>query len=92
MSNLNKDNLRDGYHQRVADKKNYANDTEKYSKKLEIEEAHLLTKLQATFQTEKRMNMILKEVSDSSPVKLKAQKQESNMSQALTQASPTKDE
>ena len=78
MSNLNKDNLRNGYHQRVKDKKDYADATHQHSKKLEIEEAQLLTKLQQTFQTEKRMTVILQETNDLSPVKLKAQKQESN--------------
>lgn len=92
MSNMNKDNLRQNYHQRVADKKSYANQTQQYSKKLELEEAQLLSKLQQTFQTEGRMKVRLQEVSDSSPVKLKAQKQESSASQAMTAASPNQQE
>ena len=92
MSNLNQQNLKSGYENRVRDKKDYAANTNQVSKKLELEEAQLLNKLQKTYQVERHMTEVLNKTSDASPVKqLKAQKQASNISQTPTAASPTKE-
>ena len=79
LSDLNVTNLKGSYEMRVKDKKDYANHTQQISKKLEIEEAQLLNRLQKTYQTEQKMESILKNVSDSSPFvkKVQAQKKES---------------
>lgn len=54
---------------RVKDTHDFANRTEQYSKKLELEEAQLLNKLQKTYQAERHMTDMLKQVSDKSPIK-----------------------
>jgi len=51
MINDNSDNLKNGYEQRVKDKKEYANETNDMSKLLEQEEAMLINRLQQTYQT-----------------------------------------
>ena len=75
MSNMNQQNLKMGYEGRVKDKKEYAAATNQVSKKLELEEAQLLNRLQKTYQAERHMTELLNKTSDASPVKqLKAQK------------------
>lgn len=69
MSNLNQHNLKMGYEGRVKDKKEYANATNQHSKKLELEEAQLLNKLQKTYQQERHMTELLNKTSEASPVK-----------------------
>ena len=79
---MNLSDLKGSYERRVKDKKDYAQETNNISKRLEIEEQQMLNKLQKTYQTERHMTDILNKVCDSSPVKmLKAQKQQSHMSQ-----------
>ena len=49
MSQMNVSSLNEGYQKRVRDKQEWAQATEAYSKKLEVEEAQLLNKLQKTY-------------------------------------------
>ena len=94
MSNMNKQNLKNNYEFRVKEQNEYAKMTQNHAKILEKEEAQLIERLQKTFQTERRMTELYNKISDDSPVKKKlaAQKQTSDMSQAQTEASPTKNE
>ena len=55
---------------RVKEKNDYAMATEQYSKKLEMEEAQMLNRLQKTYQAERHNTELLNKVSDSSPVKM----------------------
>ena len=69
VSAMNVQNLKSGYDYRVQEKKDIARMTEDYNKKLEIEEAQLLNRLQKTYQTERHMTDMLNKVSDASPIK-----------------------
>ena len=55
---------------RVKEKNDYAMATEMYSKKLELEEAQMLNRLQKTYQAERHNTELLNKMNDSSPVKL----------------------
>ena len=74
VSAMNVRSLKGDYEVRVAQKKDVARRTEEYTKKLEIEEAQLLSRLQKTYQTERRMTDMLNKVSAASPVKAFAEK------------------
>ena len=71
---MNVHNLKSGYETRVQEKKNIARMTEEYNKKLEVEEAQLLNRLQKTYQTERNMTDMLHKVADASPIKMMQQK------------------
>ena len=69
--------MKNNYEQRVFDKKEYANMTNEETRRLELEEAMLVQKLQKTHQTERRLTDHLNKVCDQSPVKLMAAKKSS---------------
>ena len=72
MSAMNVQNLKGNYEQRVQDKQNYAQHTQDFTKQLALKEGQLLSRLQKTYQTERKLTDTLNEVCDKSPVKLKA--------------------
>ena len=74
MSAMNVQNLKQNYQHRVAEKKEDARQTEDETRRLELEEAMLVQKLQKTHQTERRLTDHLNKVCDQSPIKLMAQK------------------
>lgn len=69
VSQMNAQNLRGGYEARVKERKDLARMTGEYTKKLEVEEAQLLNRLQKTYQTERAMTDMLNQVSEASPIK-----------------------
>lgn len=70
---MNMQNLKSGYNMRVQAKKDFARRTEEHSKKLEVEEQQLLSRLQKTYQQERHMTDMLNKISDTSPIKLMQQ-------------------
>ena len=59
MSVMNRSQISDGYKIRIKEKKDYATQTLSAAKKLELEEAKLMGRLQKTYQTERAMSDML---------------------------------
>ena len=74
MNDLNKQNLKGSYNERIQKTKEDANQTESIAKKLEMEEQMLVQRLQQTYDREKRAVQKLYEANAKSPMVQKSSK------------------